>query len=159
MSVGTEHDWPDVAGRIVNREHVMPVRVYYEDTDHAGVVYHASYIRFCERGRSDFLRLIGVEHKALKVSDGGPDAYAVRRIEADFMHPATIDDLLIVRTRFVEMRGASFFMHQNIDCGGRSVFSMNVLVVPVSLEGKPRRFPKATRDIFLSYLFPDDNGA
>lgn len=159
MNLDQDYHWPDLDGRIVNREHVMPVRVYYEDTDHSGVVYHASYIRFCERGRSDFLRLIGVEHKDLRATEGGPDAYAVKRIEADFMHPAMIDDLLIVRTRLVEMRGASFLARQKIERGETTVFSMNVLVVPISREGRPRRFPKPVQDVFASFLYREENSA
>ena len=86
--------WPDLAGRLVPGGHVLPVRVYFEDTDFSGVVYHGSYIRFMERGRSDFLRLLGVGHHALDSGEHGESlAFAVRKLVVDFLKPARIDDL------------------------------------------------------------------
>src|SRR6188508_2533283 len=93
--------WPDLAGRIVadafgRRRHVLPVRVYFEDTDFSGLVYHASYVRWCERGRSDFLRLIGNDHQALFAGAAGrePAAFVVRRMGIEFLRPARIDEVL-----------------------------------------------------------------
>ena len=79
----TAERWPDLAGRVLSdasgrRRHVLPVRVYFEDTDFSGLVYHGSYVRWCERGRSDFLRLIGNDHKALSEGAGGRDSWRWR---------------------------------------------------------------------------------
>src|SRR5262245_60062015 len=105
--------WPDLAGRIVadasgRRRHVLPVRVYFEDTDFSGLVYHASYVRWCERGRSDFLRLVGNDHKALIEGGAGrePAAFVVRRMHLEFRKPARIDDILEVTTRVKEIGAA-----------------------------------------------------
>src|ERR1700761_1280906 len=102
------------AGLFEGREHQLPVRVYYEDTDFTGLVYHASYVRFFERGRSDFLRLSGVDH----VSMGRIDtAFAVTRLEIDFKRAAGIDDALSVRTRFLSVRGPRIAIAQRIARG------------------------------------------
>src|SRR5687768_18530595 len=84
--------WPDIAGRIVKGMHVLPVRVYYEDTDFSGAVYHANYLKFCERARSDALRLLGIRHGELE----GQLGFVVRHMTCDFLKPARIDDLLLI---------------------------------------------------------------
>src|ERR1700741_1538189 len=95
-------DWPDLAGRIVSdadgRRHVLPLRVYFEDTDFSGLVYHGSYIRSCERGRSHSLRLLGNDHRALIGGAEGrePAAFVVRRMALEFLKPARIDEVLEV---------------------------------------------------------------
>ena len=84
--------WPDLAGRLDDGVHVLPVRVYYEDTDFTGIVYHGAFVRFFERGRSDFLRLAGIHHAQLKAGETGQSlAFAVRTMNMDFRKPATID--------------------------------------------------------------------
>src|SRR5215813_14610123 len=83
----------------------FPIRVYYEDTDFSGVVYHASYLRFMERGRSEFLRAAGVPHQAMLAGDT-PLVWAVRRMTVDFVRPARVDEALVVRTRALEIAGA-----------------------------------------------------
>src|SRR3954470_10635517 len=105
--------WPDLAGRVVSdadgRRHVLPIRVYFEDTDFSGLVYHASYVRWCERGRSDFLRLLGGDHRRLIDGSGGtaPAAFVVRRMSFDFLKPARIDEVLEVETRLKHIGAAS----------------------------------------------------
>jgi len=97
--------WPDLAGRLIHdrsgRRHVLPIRVYFEDTDFSGLVYHATYLRWCERGRSDFLRLLGNDHQALFGGAEGrePAAFVVRRIALEYLRPARIDEVLEVTTR------------------------------------------------------------
>ena len=95
-------NWPDIAGRSTTEGHVLPIRIYYEDTDFSGRVYHASFLRFCERGRSELLRSAGLSHSGLieDTNDGGGIFFAVRRIVADYLAPAGIDDLLEVRSSF-----------------------------------------------------------
>jgi acyl-CoA thioester hydrolase len=153
--------WPDLSGRIIRDEtgqrHVLPVRVYFEDTDAGGVVYHASYVRFCERGRTDFLRLLGVD--ARQLIDGSdnrePAGFVVRRMTCDFLRPARMDDLLEVETRVKELGGASVTLLQAISAGGRRVFEAEVTVVLVSMSGKPLRLSDAVRGAFQAHAGPD----
>ena len=101
-------DWPDLAGRVEGETHVLPIRVYFEDTDFAGVVYHANFLKFCERGRTDFIRLLGIHHQQLAAPDAGdPLVFVVRRIEIDYLKPGRLDDVLEVVTRCAEIGGAS----------------------------------------------------
>jgi acyl-CoA thioester hydrolase len=144
--------WPDLAGRIVadasgRRRHVLPVRVYFEDTDFSGLVYHASYVRWCERGRSDFLRLIGNDHKALIEGTGGrePAAFVVRRMALEFLKPARIDEVLEVATRAKETTAATLILDQRIAREGVDLFTAEVTVVLVSVSGKPQRLSAALR--------------
>ena len=85
---GKREKWPDIAGRIEGETHVLPVRVYFEDTDCAGVVYHSNFLKFCERGRSDFIRLLGLDHQGLANPEAGePAVFVVRRVEIDYLKP------------------------------------------------------------------------
>lgn len=147
-------DWPDLAGRIIDdetgRRHVLPVRVYFEDTDFAQVVYHASYVRWCERGRSDFLRLLGTD--ARRLIDGTdnqePAAFVVRRMTMDFLRPGKIDDVLQVETRVRELGGASVKLDQVVFRGTERLFETDVLLVLVSVSGKPLRLSTVVREAF-----------
>lgn len=147
----TARDWPDLAGRIVEdeggRRHVLPIRVYFEDTDFSGVVYHASYLRWCERGRSDFLRLVGNDHRALIGGAAGrePAAFVVRRMRLEFLKPAHIDEVLEVHTRVREIGAASLTLDQTIYRGATRLFEAEVMVVLVSTSGKPMRISEAIR--------------
>ncbi len=92
-----------MAGRIEGETHILPVRVYFEDTDFTGLVYHANFLKFCERGRSDFIRLLGIDHQSLaEPKHGEPAVFVVRRIEIDFLKPARIDEVLEVVTHCAE---------------------------------------------------------
>jgi len=119
---------------------VLPVRVYYEDTDFTGVVYHASYLRFFERGRTEFLRAAGVEHRALlEASD--PTAFAVTRISVAFRRAARVDDALEVRTAFAAMHGVRIQAQQRIRLGEALIAEADVELVCIRPDGKPRRPP------------------
>ncbi len=135
--------WPDLAGRLHGPVHILPIRVYYEDTDFSGAVYHANYLKFCERARSDCLRLIGIHHHRLDAM-----GFMVRRMVCDFLKPARIDDLLEVETRFVEQGGARLELDQTIKRDGDALFSAAVTVVLVDATGKPRRLTPAMRQAF-----------
>ena len=147
-----DRDWPDLAGRMLaddkGRCHVLPIRVYFEDTDFSGLVYHGSYVRWCERGRSDFLRLIGNDHRALLAGAAGrePAAFVVRRMTLEFLRPARIDDILEVRTRVKETTAATLTLDQRISHAGREIFTAEVMVVLVSRSGKPLRLSSALRE-------------
>ena len=139
-------DWPDLAGKLVEGGHVLPVRIYFEDTDFSGVVYHAAYLRFMERGRSDMVRLMGVNHEALaKGAYGEPLAFAVRRIEVDFFRPARIDDLIEIQTRPVHAGGARLVLEQQVKLGDAVLVAAKVTIVMINLEGKARRMPATLR--------------
>jgi acyl-CoA thioester hydrolase len=146
-------NWPDLAGRIVadaagRRRHVLPIRVYFEDTDFSGLVYHASYLRWCERGRSDFLRLAGNDHKALIEGAQGrePAAFVVRRMGLEFLKPARIDEVLEVATRLEETTAATLVLDQRICRGATVLFTAEVTVVLVSRSGKPLRLSAALKE-------------
>jgi acyl-CoA thioester hydrolase len=136
-------EWKELAGRIEQGRHVLPVRIYYEDTDFSGAVYHANYLKFCERGRSDCLRLLGVHHHEMHWHETeGRMGFVVRRMLCDFHKPARIDDLLEVETRFREMRGARMELDQKVFRGSELLFSAEVTVALVDEAGRPRRLPK-----------------
>ena len=128
------------SGAFEGREHVLPVRVYYEDTDFTGVVYHASYLRFFERGRTEFLRAVGVEHaELLKLPE--PCAFALTRISIAFLRAARVDDALEVRTKYHSVRGVRIGAAQRIVRDGAPIAEADVEVVCIRLDGRPRRPP------------------
>jgi acyl-CoA thioester hydrolase len=138
--------WPDLAGRIESGVHVLPIRVYYEDTDFSGAVYHANYLKFCERARSDCLRLLGIHHSELH----GTASFVVRRMVCDFLKPALIDNLLEVETRFVEFAGARMELGQRVMRAHEKLFEAQVTVALVDGKGKPKRLPQEMTKMFLS---------
>jgi acyl-CoA thioester hydrolase len=126
------------AGWFEGREHRLPVRVYYEDTDFTGLVYHANYARYFERGRSDFLRLAGVHHNELAARDD-PSAFVVTRLAMDFLKGARIDDALLVHTTYDIVRGPRLFISQTLTRGEDPVASAEVEAACITLDGRPRR--------------------
>ena len=146
--------WPDLAGRLVEdptgRRHILPVRVYFEDTDFSGLVYHGSYVRWCERGRSDFLRLLGGDHRRLIDGSGSgePAAFVVRRMSFDFRKPASIDEVLEVITRVKEVGAASLTLTQTVVREGKPLVEAEVSVVLISVSGKPLRVSATLREAF-----------
>ena len=128
------------AGRFEGRTHLLPVRVYYEDTDFTGLVYHGNYVRYFERGRSDFLRLAGVSHSDLLIGDS-PTAFVVTRIEIDFRTPARIDDGLLVNTTYDSVKGPRLFITQTITRDGALIAQAVVEAACISLDGRPRKPP------------------
>jgi acyl-CoA thioester hydrolase len=125
------------AGVFEGREHILPVRVYYEDTDLTGVVYHANYARYFERGRSDFLRLAGVGHRSL-LDRPDPAAFAVTRLTIEFRLAARIDEALEVRTLFESTRGVRLNIAQRILRDGALVATAGVEVVCIGPDGRAR---------------------
>jgi acyl-CoA thioester hydrolase len=129
------------AGWLEGREHVLPVRIYYEDTDFTGVVYHGNYLRYFERGRSDFLRLVGVHHADLLGRDD-PAAFTVVKMELDFRKPARIDDALHVRTTYDSAKGPRLFISQRIVRGEDLICTASVQAACIDLAGRPRKPPQ-----------------
>ncbi len=128
------------AGVLHGREHLLAVRVYYEDTDFTGIVYHANYLRYFERGRSDCLRVMGVSHTELRARPE-PIAFVVRRMELEFIRPAHVDDSLVVRTAYDRLKGPRMFVRQSIERDGQVLASALVEVVCIRLDGRPVKPP------------------
>jgi acyl-CoA thioester hydrolase len=123
--------------------HLLPIRVYYEDTDFSGVVYHASYLRFMERGRTELIRDLGIDQREL--FDGGTAlAFAVRGMNIEFLRPALMDDMLTVETAPVDMKGASMTVSQRVLRGEDVLVTAEVKVVCVG-GGRARRIPDGLR--------------
>ncbi|MFE9084198.1 tol-pal system-associated acyl-CoA thioesterase [Brevundimonas sp. NPDC003935] len=126
------------AGRFDGLDHLLPVRVYYEDTDFTGLVYHANYVRYFERGRSDFLRLAGVGHAELLEQDE-PLAFVVAELNIRYARPARIDDALVVRTRYEAIKGPRLIIRQTVERDGEALCRADVTAVCIHLDGRPRR--------------------
>jgi acyl-CoA thioester hydrolase len=146
------------AGRFEGRTHILPVRIYYEDTDFTGVVYHANYLRYFERGRSDFLRVAGVHHSVL-LDAADPIAFAVNKIALEFLKPARIDDALQVRTLFDTMKGPRIFISQALEREGETLVKAHVDVCCISLTGRPRKPPPILRARLHQFLAPEAEAA
>jgi acyl-CoA thioester hydrolase len=132
-----------LSGELTPDGHRLLARVYYADTDFSGVVYHARYLEFLERGRSDFLRLAGVHHTQLADGLLGEKiVWVVRRMEIDFVSPARIDDILTVQTRTERVSGARIFMMQELLREHTLLVRARVEAAIISESGKPRRFPR-----------------
>lgn len=134
------------AGRFEAREHRYPVRVYFEDTDLSGVVYHANYLRFMERARSDMLRLAGIDQRA--TFEAGQGAYAVADITIRYRAPARLDDALVVVSRVTQVRAASVVIHQTVRRGPLVLTEAEVTAALVAPSGRPMRQPAAWTDIY-----------
>jgi acyl-CoA thioester hydrolase len=139
------------SGVLDGREHQLAVRVYYEDTDFTGVVYHGNYARYFERGRSDFLRLAGVSHHSLLERDD-PAAFTVTRLAIEYKRPARIDDALVVRTTYDAMKGPRLFISQTITRGEELIATAQVEAACIDLKGRPRKPPPGLVEA-LSPLF------
>jgi acyl-CoA thioester hydrolase len=123
----------------------LPLRIYYEDTDFSGAVYHARYLHFFERGRTEALRALGIDQRALYEAEGGPFAFVVRRMTIDYRRPARMDDLVAVETLITGIAGASIEMHQRLMRGDETLAEAEVSIAFLA-AGKPSRLPNAMRD-------------
>lgn len=122
--------------------HVFPVRVYYEDTDMGGVVYHANYLRYIERARSDWVRALGNDQNAMREAG---IVWVVRRIEADYLAAARFDDELLVKTTIADMSGARMVLDQVVSRANEAIFRARVTVVCMNEAGRPVRLPAEIR--------------
>lgn len=123
--------------------HHFPIRVYYEDTDLAGIVYYANYLKYIERGRSEWVRQMGVDQAAMKRDEGV--VFAVRRVEADYHAPARYDDEVVVTTDVETVTGARLIVKQTVERDGAALFSALVTIVAINDAGAPARLPAAFR--------------
>ncbi|HVJ53878.1 MAG TPA: tol-pal system-associated acyl-CoA thioesterase [Aliidongia sp.] len=143
-------DLVPVSGVFEQGRHLMPIRVYYEDTDAGGIVYHATYLRFAERARSEFLRLIGWDHA--RVLDETGLGWVVRRAEIDFRQPARLDDALIVATWVGSLKGASMQAVQSIRRDAAELVLLNLQLVLMSRSGRPARLPASLKALLAPFL-------
>ena len=141
------------AGVFEGREHRLAVRVYYEDTDFTGLVYHANYVKYFERGRSDFLRLVGIGHSALLERED-PAAFVITRMTLDFRRAARIDDALLVRTTYDSVRGPRLFISQRITRGEEVIAAADVEAACIDLTGRARKPPPGLAATLRPWLSP-----
>ncbi len=137
-------------GRLDGAAHYFPVRVYYEDTDLSGIVYHANYLKWFERARSDLLRIIGIDQRAAQ--EAGDGAYAVAELTIRYVAPARLDDAVIIVTRPVELRAASCRLHQQAWRGDALLAEAHLRVGFVGADGKPKRQPQGWRAAFAALM-------
>lgn len=137
-------------GRFEGKAHVLPVRIYYEDTDLSGVVYHANYLRYMERGRTEYFRAAGV--RVAYLDDPEPAAWTLRKVSLEFFRPARVEDLIEVHTMAKTLTGVRLTAEQTITCGGTLLTKGFVEACIMTLAGKPRRIPPDVRDKLQSFL-------
>tara|TARA_Y100000588_G_scaffold347360_1_gene396111 strand:+ start:835 stop:1341 length:507 start_codon:yes stop_codon:yes gene_type:complete len=137
-----------IAGTIVDGVHMLPLRVYYEDTDASGVVYHANYLRFIERGRTDLIRCLGINH--VDLAEFHQLRFAVSRCELQYCSPAYLDDYLQVFTAVLRYGFATVHVRQVVRRDDIDLFCAKVRLACVDKIGRPRRFPKVVQSIFAS---------
>ncbi len=141
----------DAIGRFDGKVHILPIRMYYEDTDLSGVVYHANYLRYMERGRSEFFRAVGIS-KLARLDEPEPTAWTLRKLEIEYFRPARVDDLIEVHTKATSLSGARMTADQSIFCGSERLTRGSVEACMMTLTGKPRRIPADIRDKLLPFL-------
>lgn len=134
------------SGHFVGGEHRYPCRVYFEDTDFTGVVYHANYLRFMERARSDMLRVTGIDQR--KAHETGEGTYAVASLAIRYHRPAHLDDALLIVSRIADVRAASTVIHQRVMLDAVLVAEADVAVAFLAPNGRPKRQPAAWSAIF-----------
>ncbi len=147
---------PPPAGTLADGEHVLTLRVYYEDTDAAGIVYYANYLRFAERGRTEMLRLLGIDQSAMRAASGC--VFAVRECNALYLLPARLDDVIEVRSRLIEVRGASLQARQTVMRGTDELVRLDVRIVCLDARLRPVRVPAGVRAPLARLVRPISSG-
>jgi acyl-CoA thioester hydrolase len=138
-------------GHFDGKMHVLPLRVYYEDTDLSGLVYHANYLRFMERARTEFFRLAGVE-KMADLDSPEPTAWTIREVQIQYHRPARVDDALQVHTLCTAISGARLNAIQRVLCGTTLLTDARIEACIITLTGRPRRIPQTIRDLLTPFL-------
>ena len=138
-----------LTGHVQGGRHVLPLRVYYEDTDSGGLVYYANYLKFAERARTEMLRLAGFDHGA--ISDRFGLAFVVRDCAVSYRSPARLDDMLEVRSRFLEVGGASLTAEQKICREAMELAHLGVRLACMTGGGRPSRIPEPLREALEAY--------
>lgn len=145
----TELNFP-LSGQLTQNGHQLVQRVYYEDTDFSGLVYHARYLHFLERGRTDYLRCLGCQQSDLLAADAEGLVFVVHRMEIDFKQPARMDDILTVLTSTEKAGGAKMVLLQEIRRGEALLIAAKVVIAVINRSGRPRRLPENIAEKFLS---------
>ena len=146
---------PQPGGRFVGREHHFPLRIYFEDTDFSGLVYHANYLRYMERARSDMLKCAGIDQRA--AFESGEGVYAVSELEIKYLKPARFDDLVCVVSTVEHVRAATVVIHQRVMLDHEWLTNARVVAAFLSREGRPKRLPKPWVAAFET-LLPEEPG-
>ncbi|MBD8556664.1 tol-pal system-associated acyl-CoA thioesterase [Rhizobium sp. CFBP 8762] len=141
-----------LSGALTPSGHTLVSRVYYEDTDFSGFVYHARYLHFMERARTDYLRLLGVEQGNLAASDDEGLLFVVHRMEIDFKRPARMDDILSIHTHTEKAGGAKMVLAQEVRRGDTLLIAAKVIIAVINAQGRPRRLPESLADKFLTAI-------
>ena len=142
-------------GWLEGKVHVLPISVYYEDTDLSGVVYHANYLRYMERGRTEFFRLAGIS-KMAGLEDEEPTAWAIRSVQVDYLRPARLDDQIHVRSRLTALSGARMKAVQFVTCGETLLVQGRIEACITTLTGKPRRLPQNVQQTLAPFVSPEE---
>ena len=142
-------------GHFDGKTHVLPLRAYYEDTDLSGVIYHANYLRYMERGRTEFFRSAGIS-KIDGLEKEEPTAWALRHAEIEFLRPGRMDDSLFVHTRLIGLTGARLSAHQLVYADNQLLTDGRIEACIITLTGKPRRIPQDIRDLLTPFLYESD---
>jgi acyl-CoA thioester hydrolase len=143
-------------GFLEGKVHVLPISIYYEDTDLSGFVYHANYLRYMERGRTEFFRLAGIS-KMAGLDEEEPTAWTLRSIHVDYLRPARLDDIIHVRSRLIGLSGARMQAIQRITCNETLLVEGRIEACITTLTGKPRRLPKKVQETLAPFVTPDEN--
>jgi acyl-CoA thioester hydrolase len=142
-------------GHFDGKVHVLPISVYYEDTDLSGFVYHANYLRFMERGRTECLRSAGAMLAALEAPE--PTAWAILSSDVRFRRPARLDDVVAVHTRLLSISGARMTVAQQILRDGVTLVEGRIEACIITLSGRPRRVPQQVRERLTPFLYDTDS--
>ena len=136
------------------KTHILPISIYYEDTDLSGVVYHANYLRYMERGRTEFFRMAGISRARLE--DEEPTAWTLRRVGIEFFRPARLDDQIAVHSVLTEVTGARIKVLQRVRCGQILLVEGRIEACVTTLTGKPRRLPKNVLETLAPLCVADE---
>jgi len=136
------------------KTHILPISIYYEDTDLSGMVYHANYLRYMERGRTEFFRMAGISRARLE--DEEPTAWTLRRVGIEFFRPARLDDQIAVHSVLTEVTGARIKVLQRVRCGQTLLVEGRIEACVTTLTGKPRRLPKNVLETLAPLCVADE---
>lgn len=141
-------------GRFDGKTHILPISIYYEDTDLSGMVYHANYLRYMERARTEFFRLAGISRANLE--DEEPTAWTLRRVALEFFRPARLDDQIAVHSVLTEVSGARLKVLQRVRHGETLLVEGRIEACITTLRGKPRRLPKNVFETLAPFVVADE---
>ena len=141
-------------GMFDGKTHILPISIYYEDTDLSGMVYHANYLRYMERGRTEFFRMAGISRARL--DDEEPTAWTLRRVGIEFFRPARLDDQIAVHSVLTEVTGARIKVLQRVRCGQTLLVEGRIEACVTTLTGKPRRLPKNVLETLAPLCVADE---